>query len=149
MIYLAIGAAVLWFLVGLGRGKLRFQREWRIASSGFALAAFAAAAYVGLRGGWEISIILVILGLWLVTTARLRAPRPSAPAAPPSSAGMSLREARSILGVGPEADEADVQAAYGRLIRMAHPDKGGTTGLAAQLNAARDRLLREFEDAED
>ncbi len=24
---------------------------------------------------------------------------------------------------------------------MAHPDKGGTAGLAAQLNAARDRLL--------
>jgi hypothetical protein len=25
---------------------------------------------------------------------------------------------------------------------MAHPDKGGTSGLAAQLNAARDRLLK-------
>jgi hypothetical protein len=26
-------------------------------------------------------------------------------------------------------------------MRMAHPDTGGTTGLASQLNAARDRLL--------
>jgi len=26
-------------------------------------------------------------------------------------------------------------------MRLAHPDKGGTSGLAAQLNAARDRLL--------
>jgi hypothetical protein len=26
-------------------------------------------------------------------------------------------------------------------MRMAHPDKGGTAGLAAQLNAARDKLL--------
>jgi hypothetical protein len=26
---------------------------------------------------------------------------------------------------------------------MAHPDTGGTTGLAKQLNAARDRLLRD------
>ena len=33
------------------------------------------------------------------------------------------------------------EAAYNRLMRMAHPDKGGTSGLAAQLNAARDRLL--------
>jgi hypothetical protein len=29
-----------------------------------------------------------------------------------------------------------------RLMRSVHPDKGGTSGLAAQLNAARDRLLR-------
>jgi hypothetical protein len=28
-------------------------------------------------------------------------------------------------------------------MRMAHPDKGGTSGLAAQLNAARDRLLQD------
>ena len=28
-----------------------------------------------------------------------------------------------------------------RLMRAVHPDKGGTAGLAAQLNAARDRLL--------
>jgi hypothetical protein len=142
MLYLALGAAVLWFLVGLGRGSTVLKgREWRFLSGAFSVAAFAAAAYVGLRGGWEISIVLVILGLWLVTTARINAPR--APRPPAASSEMSLKEARSILGVGPEATEEDIQAAYGRLIRMAHPDKGGTTGLAAQLNAARDRLLRE------
>jgi curved DNA-binding protein CbpA len=36
----------------------------------------------------------------------------------------------------------EVRAAYARLIQMAHPDKGGTAGLAAQLNAARDRLIK-------
>ncbi|THD53369.1 MAG: molecular chaperone DnaJ [Phenylobacterium sp.] len=142
MLYLALGAAVLWFLVGLGRGsRVLKRREWRLMSGAFSIAAFAAAAYVGMRGGWEISIVLVVLGLWLVTTARINAPR--APAPPPSSSEMSLKEARSILGVGPDATEPEIQAAYGRLIRMAHPDKGGTTGLAAQLNAARDRLLRD------
>jgi curved DNA-binding protein CbpA len=55
---------------------------------------------------------------------------------------MSADEARSILGVGPEATPEEVQAAYTRLMRLAHPDKGGTSGLAAQLNAARDRLIR-------
>jgi curved DNA-binding protein CbpA len=54
---------------------------------------------------------------------------------------IGLAEARSILGVGPQASRAEIQAAHARLIRLAHPDKGGTTGLAAQLNAARDRLL--------
>ncbi|HQP19187.1 MAG TPA: DnaJ domain-containing protein, partial [Phenylobacterium sp.] len=51
-------------------------------------------------------------------------------------------EARSILGVGPQATTAEIQAAYARLMRVAHPDAGGTDGLAAQLNAARDRLLK-------
>jgi len=140
VIYLAIGAAVLWFLVGLGQGRKVFKRrEWRLLSGAFALAAFAAAAYVGLRGGWEISIVLTVLGLWLVTTARING---AAPGSPRGSARMSLEEARSLLGVGPEATPEDIQAAYTRLMRLAHPDKGGTTGLATQLNAARDRLLR-------
>ena len=144
MLYLIIGAVILWLLVGLGRGQVIFKRrEWRLASSGFAIAAFAGAAYVGMRGGLEISIVLVILGLWLVTTARLNAPRaaPSPPPAPPR--GMTEKEARSILGVGPDATPKDIQAAYTRLMRSVHPDKGGTTGLATQLNAARERLLDE------
>jgi hypothetical protein len=142
VLYLLIGAAILWLLVGLGRGQVVFKRrEWRLASSGFALAAFAGAAYVGLRGGWEISIILVILGLWLVTTARLNTPRAAPPPPQRRSAEMTQAEARSILGVGPDATTKEIKAAYTRLMRSVHPDKGGTSGLAAQLNAARDRLL--------
>ena len=141
MLYLALGAAALWFLVGLGRGKTVFKRrEWRLLSGAFSIATFAAAAYVGLRGGWGISIVLVILGLWLVTSSRINGP---APAQPKTSSRMSLKDAQSVLGVGPEATPEEIQAAYTRLMRMAHPDKGGTTGLATQLNAARERLLEE------
>jgi predicted lipid-binding transport protein (Tim44 family) len=140
MIYLAIGAAVLWFLVGLGRGQTVFKRrEWRIFSGALSVAAFAGAAFAGLRGAWEISIILTILGLWTVTTARINAAR--APRTPPPSSKMSEAEARSLLGVDADATEDEIEAAYRRLMRMAHPDTGGTTGLATQLNAARDRLL--------
>ena len=46
------------------------------------------------------------------------------------------------VGLGPEAGRKEVLEAYARLIKLAHPDKGGTDGLAAQINAARDRLLR-------
>jgi hypothetical protein len=141
MIYLAVGVAILWILVGLGRGQTLFKRrEWRLLSGAFAVAAFGAAAFAALRGGWEIAIVLAVLGLWTVTTARINGPR-AAPASP--SGEMSLEEARSILGVGPDATHEEVKAAYTRLMRMAHPDKGGTTGLATQLNAARDRLLRD------
>ena len=63
-------------------------------------------------------------------------------AAPRVSRRMSLEEARSMLGVDADATPEEIQAAYTRLMRLAHPDKGGTTGLATQLNAARDRLLK-------
>ena len=141
MIYLAIGAAILWFLVGLGRGQTVFKRrEWRLVSGTVAIAAFAGAAFTLMRGEWAIAIVLLILGLWTVTTARING---AAPPKPPPSRRMSEREARSILGIGPEADEEEIEAAYRRLMRMAHPDTGGTTGLATQLNAARERLLGE------
>jgi DnaJ-domain-containing protein 1 len=141
MFYLALGAAALWLLVGLGRGqKILKRREWRLLSGALAIAAFAAAAYVGLRGGWEIAVVLVVLGLWMVTTARVNGPRA---VAPHESAGMSEEDARSILGVGADATPDEIQAAYTRLMRRAHPDQGGTTGLAVQLNAARDRLLKD------
>ena len=139
MLYLAIGAAALWFIVSLGRGRTIFKRrEWRLLSGAFALAAFAGAAFVGLRGAWEVSIVLMVLGLWLSVTARVNG---MAAFAPRTGSAMSLDEARSVLGVSVDATPEDIQSAYTRLMRLAHPDKGGTTGLAAQLNAARDRLL--------
>jgi DnaJ-domain-containing protein 1 len=114
------------------------RREWRLLSAGFAVAAFAAAAFVGLRGGWGKAVVLVVIGLWLAASAR----RTGMVAGPtPAGGRMSLSEARSVLGVGPDATQEEIQAAYARLMRMAHPDNG-TDGLAAQLNAARERLLR-------
>ena len=56
---------------------------------------------------------------------------------------MSSQEARSILGVEDGATPAEIRAAHKRLMLLAHPDTGGTSGLAAQLNAARDLLLRD------
>lgn len=55
---------------------------------------------------------------------------------------MPVEQARSLLGLGPDATAAEVNAAWRRLMARAHPDQGGTEGLAAQLNAARDALLK-------
>jgi hypothetical protein len=138
MLYLILGggafAAYLW--VTRGRPLLK-GRDWRIASGGAALAAFTAAAFVGVRGEWPVTIVLVIVGLWFASTVRKAPARP----APPPTTAMGAAEARRILGVEENASPADIQAAYTRLMRAVHPDKGGTAGLAAQLNAARDRLL--------
>jgi len=137
--FLALGAVALLLVVWFTNGKPLFQhREWRLTSAGFAIAAFAAAAYVALREAWLPALVLVVLGLWLAVSARR--PGAAAPARQPS-VRMSLDEARSVLGVEEGATPAQIKAAYTRLMRMAHPDKGGTAGLAAQLNAARERLL--------
>ena len=55
---------------------------------------------------------------------------------------MSAHQARAILGVGENATPDEIQVAYKRLMLRVHPDNGGAAGLAAQLNAARDRLLK-------
>jgi hypothetical protein len=143
MTYLALGCAALALWLWLtGRRKPVFKRrEWRLMSAAFALAAFTGAAWVGLRGSWGAAIVLVVLGLWLAASARSNV-RPAAASPREPVRRMSEADARALLGVTPEADRAEIEAAYKRLMRMAHPDSGGTTGLAAQLNAARDRLLK-------
>lgn len=145
MLYLALGAAVLALLIWAGRaGKPKIKRrEWRFLSAAAALVAFTGAAYAGVRGAWEPAIVLTVVGLWLVFSTRTAGGPAAAPPPRNQERGrMSLAEARSILGVGPDASASEIQTAYARLMRLAHPDKGGTSGLAAQLNAARDRLLK-------
>ncbi|WP_395672839.1 J domain-containing protein [Phenylobacterium sp.] len=143
MTYLLLGAAAVVLLLFGGRGRKPFakRREWRFLTAMFALAAFAGAAWLGVRQSWGGAVVLTVVGLWLLTATR-QAAAPRAAAPPPSQARMSAAEARSILGVGEGAGPDEIKAAYARLMRLAHPDKGGTAGLAAQLNAARERLLK-------
>jgi len=138
MLYLVLGCLALAFILST-RGKLFVRRRGlRLLTGAFAVAAFAGAAYLGLRQSWGSAIVLIVVGMGLAVSARRNDPASRA-----DSGEMSLAEARSVLGVGPGANRREIQAAYIRLMRMAHPDHGGTPGLAAQLSAARDRLLRE------
>jgi len=131
-----IGGGLLVLLAWVGRKPARvtgIPRLWRAL-----IAALVAVAAVvsALRGGWIPSLILIGLSAWLAQTAR-----PARTASGGAEPGMSLREAREILGVDESAGRPEIDAAYRRLMRRAHPDHGGSTGLASQLNAARDRLL--------
>lgn len=69
--------------------------------------------------------------------------REQAPPPPHSEAksGMSLDEAREILGIGADASADDIRAAHRRLMLANHPDHGGSTWIAARINQARDLLL--------
>lgn len=62
--------------------------------------------------------------------------RPEAPTGP-----ISRAEALELLGLEEGASPDAIRAAHRRLMRAAHPDRGGSHWLAARLNEARDLLL--------
>lgn len=137
--WIILGAAALWGLIRLGRHADRSSKvQWRVSATIMAAAAWGGAALAAMRGAWIIAAALVGAGLWLALASRQRDARPHR--APPEMMGEA--EARRVLGVSRSADKAEIQAAYRRLMARAHPDAGGTEGLAERLNAARDRLLK-------
>jgi hypothetical protein len=151
-IVLGLALALFALLVFVGRRPARLSAGARLARALFAALAAVGAVVSALRGGWMASLVLVLLSAVLARAARIREPPPPPPGGPghdgqgqrgfaPVASGMSVAEARSILGVSETAGRAEIVSAYRRLMIVAHPDHGGSTGLAAQLNAARDRLL--------
>lgn len=136
MLALVLAGALLVLLVWVGRKPVRVRGVPRLWRALIAALAAVAAVVSALRGGWIPSLVLVGLSAWLAQTTRPARPLPDGP-----ERGMSLREAREILGIDESAGRREIDAAYRRLMQRAHPDHGGSTGLASQLNAARDRLL--------
>lgn len=54
------------------------------------------------------------------------------------------KQPHEILGVPKDAAELEVRRAWRERIAKAHPDQGGTEAQAAELNAARDAMLRKL-----
>lgn len=62
----------------------------------------------------------------------------------PSVRDRAVRQARTLLGVGPGAAREDIIGAHRRLTALVHPDRGGSTQAMQEANAARDLLLGEL-----
>lgn len=56
-------------------------------------------------------------------------------------AEMTRAYALALLGLEEGASEADIRAAHKRLMMANHPDRGGSSVIAAQINRAKDLLL--------
>ena len=132
-----------------GRSAALRRGGWRIGAGLLAAVLVVAGGVLSIKGDWMVGLPMVVAALLSAAGGRInrgaygfgdrgREP-PREPARPEP---MSEAQARSLLGVESGATPAEVREAYRRLMQRAHPDKGGTAGLAAQLNAARDRLLK-------
>ncbi|ADM10582.1 hypothetical protein PB2503_12724 [Parvularcula bermudensis HTCC2503] len=136
-------------------GGRRSGADRRLSQLIAIVAAGAALAAIGLKplgvGALAVGVVLFGIG-WLKDRMTRegfqdldegRAPGARARPPAPRAGELSEGEALSILGLSPGADRGDILAAHRRLIAAAHPDRGGSSYLAAKINAARDRLVRD------
>ncbi len=139
MIYLVVALGYFCVLVWVGRRPTLRSDRYRLARGLVAAFAAVAAVVAGLRGAWIASAALIMVSAFVGGSVRTRRDPQRRPC---EAHSMSMAQARTIIGVGPTATRGEIEQAYRRLIVRVHPDAGGAAGLAAQLNAARDVLLK-------
>lgn len=136
LVWLVLGAIAVWALVRLGRQtEGRGRGQWRVTATLFSAVMLAGAVLLAVKGSWLTAVGLAGAAIWLTVASRQRV-------VPKRPEGMTVAEARSLLGVSADATPKEINAQWKRLMARAHPDQGGTEGLASRLNAARDRLLK-------
>jgi len=147
MIPVALGllslAVLLWAARGFAQARvanLKAMLGWLAALAGLAI---GAGLLLTGRGASALLAAVLLGPLALSWWQEGRLPAPGRPgASPPRGAGpMPRSEALAVLGLHDPVSDADVRAAWVRLMRVAHPDGGGSDWLAARVNQARDTLL--------
>lgn len=143
MIALALGLGALGLLLWAAQrfsaaevSSIKALGAWVAALGGLSLVALL--MFSG-RGGMALAGFVLagpLVWSWWKEAQQLQRGRPSV--MPP----MSRAEALEVLGLQDPVSDSDIRAAWMRLMRVAHPDGGGSDWLAARVNQARDVLLR-------
>lgn len=147
MIPVALGllslAVLLWAARGFAQARvanLKAMLGWLAALAGLAI---GAGLLLTGRGASALLAAVLLGPLAFSWWQEGKLPSPGRPgAAPPRGGRMPRSEALAVLGLQDPVSDADVRAAWVRLMRVAHPDSGGSDWLAARVNQARDTLLR-------
>lgn len=111
------------------------------------------AAWLGIAGTMIGSVLIAkgqpVIGTLIATGSGLwlrfggSAPEEGNPAdRVPTRRDITRAEAAELLGVSVNASRDEILAAHRKLITRNHPDAGGSAGLAARINSARDVLLK-------
>ena len=126
--FITVAAAAL--VIGLGVLAATGKLSW--------IAAVAAAALPFLKRIFSLVRYLP----WLRGTYNTYQNTRAGPDAKTSEDSMDFEKARQSLGLGSHPTRDEVISAHRRLIQKIHPDRGGSTYLAQQLNDAKRILLK-------
>ncbi len=132
-------ALLLWAASAFSRAKvasLKALLAWVVALGGLALGAMLLLTGRGaLAMGAAVFLGPLAWSWWQEAQGTPGAPGKLRPGK------MGRAEALDILGLVDPVSDADVRAAWVQMMRVAHPDGGGSHGLASRVNQARDVLL--------
>jgi hypothetical protein len=143
IVFVALALFLFFVLLGWGSRQRVFQRgDWRIGAGFLGIAVLFTGLIFMVRAEYPVGVALIVAAAVMIGFARKPRSKRGKSARPPPHGQLTDTQARDILGVGPSAGPEEIKAAYHRLMRMVHPDAGGSGGLASQLNAARDALLK-------
>lgn len=110
------------------------------------IAAVGAALLPFLRRGLGLLRHLPLLGSLLGGLRGGATGRPgNGPGGASGNGPMTRAQALDILGLGTHPTREEVLSAHRHLMQKLHPDRGGTTFLAQQLNEAKALLMKDFE----
>ena len=141
---LATLLVLLWALGAFSRAQIATVKAfgiWVVAIGGLLFACLLALTGRGLPALGALAMLAPLVWSWVAESRRPAQRHGGAGPRAAVGSAMTREEAYAVLGLQPGASEAEIRAAYRRLMRLAHPDGGGSDWLAARINRARDVLL--------